>query len=48
MLLNIENLKVHFPIRKGLFSKTVGYVYAVDGVSFDLSRGETIGLVGES
>ncbi|MGB5620121.1 MAG: dipeptide ABC transporter ATP-binding protein [Desulfobacterales bacterium] len=48
MLLNVENLKVHFPIRKGLFSKTVGYVYAVDGVSFDLSRGETIGLVGES
>jgi oligopeptide/dipeptide ABC transporter ATP-binding protein len=48
MLLNVENLKVHFPIRKGLFSKTVGYVYAVDEVSFDLSRGETIGLVGES
>lgn len=48
MLLNVENLRVHFPIRKGLFSKTVGYVYAVDGVSFDLSRGETIGLVGES
>jgi oligopeptide/dipeptide ABC transporter ATP-binding protein len=48
MLLNVEKLKVHFPIRKGLFSKTVGYVYAVDGVSFDLSRGETIGLVGES
>jgi oligopeptide/dipeptide ABC transporter ATP-binding protein len=48
MLLNVENLRVHFPIRKGLFSKTIGYVYAVDGVSFDLSRGETIGLVGES
>jgi oligopeptide/dipeptide ABC transporter ATP-binding protein len=48
MLLNVENLKVYFPIKKGLFSKTVGYVYAVDGVSFDLERGETIGLVGES
>ena len=48
MLLNVNNLKVHFPIKRGLFSKTVGYVYAVDGVSFELDRGETIGLVGES
>ena len=48
MLLNVKNLKVHFPIKRGLFSKTVGYVYAVDGVSFELDRGETIGLVGES
>jgi len=47
-LLKVEGLKVHFPIRKGLFSKTVGYVYAVDGVSFTLQKGETIGLVGES
>jgi len=47
-LLTVEGLKVHFPIRKGLLSKTVGYVYAVDGVSFTLQKGETIGLVGES
>ncbi len=47
-LLAVEELKVHFPIKKGLFSKTIGYVYAVDGVSFTLNKGETIGLVGES
>ena len=47
-LLDVENLKVHFPIKKGLLSKTVGYVYAVDGISFHLGSGETIGLVGES
>jgi oligopeptide/dipeptide ABC transporter ATP-binding protein len=48
MLLTVDNLKVHFPIKKGLFSKIVGHVYAVDGVSFDLASRETIGLVGES
>jgi len=47
-LLSVDNLKVHFPIKKGLLSRTVGYVYAVDGVSFTLGNGETIGLVGES
>ncbi len=47
-LLTVNNLKVHFPIKKGLLSKIVGYVYAVDGVSFSLKKGETIGLVGES
>jgi oligopeptide/dipeptide ABC transporter ATP-binding protein len=47
-LLEVENLTVHFPIKKGLLAKTVGYVYAVDGVSFSLGNGETIGLVGES
>jgi oligopeptide/dipeptide ABC transporter ATP-binding protein len=47
-LLTVDNLKVHFPIKKGLLSRTVGYVYAVDGVSFVLKKGETIGLVGES
>ncbi|MBT8367916.1 MAG: ATP-binding cassette domain-containing protein, partial [Deltaproteobacteria bacterium] len=47
-LLTVNDLKVHFPIKKGLLSRTVGYVYAVDGVSFALKKGETIGLVGES
>ena len=47
-LLTVDDLKVHFPIKKGLLSRTVGYVYAVDGVSFALRKGETIGLVGES
>ncbi len=47
-LLDVQNLKVHFPIKKGLFSKTVGYVYAVDDVSLRLGKGETLGLVGES
>ena len=47
-LLNVKDLKVHFPIKKGIVSRTTGYVYAVDGVSFALSEGETIGLVGES
>jgi len=47
-LLKVEDLKVHFPIKKGIFSKTVGYVYAVDGIDFELKRGETLGIVGES
>lgn len=47
-LLEIKNLKKHFPIKGGIFSKTVGYVYAVDDISFTLHRGETLGLVGES
>ncbi len=47
-LLEVTNLKKHFPIKGGVFSKTIGHVYAVDGVSFTLKRGETLGLVGES
>ncbi len=48
-LLKVENLKVHFPVHKGvLFQKQVATVRAVDGVSFALKRGETLGLVGES
>jgi len=48
VLLEIKDLKMHFPIQKGLFRRTVGYVKAVDGVSFDIKEGETMGLVGES
>ncbi|MCH8046306.1 MAG: ABC transporter ATP-binding protein [Planctomycetes bacterium] len=47
-LLSVKNLKVYFPIRKGLLSRTVGHVKAVDGISFDVYPGQTLGLVGES
>ena len=47
-VLEIRDLKVWFPIRKGVFARTVGYVKAVDGVSFRMRRGETLGVVGES
>lgn len=46
--LRVEGLKKYFPIKKGIFKKTVGYVKAVDGVFFTIKRGETLGLVGES
>jgi len=48
ILLEIRNLKKHFPIKRGWFSRTVGYVKAVDGVSFFVREGETLGVVGES
>ena len=47
-VLEIANLKVHFPLRKGLIKRTVGWVRAVDGVSLQIARGETLALVGES
>jgi peptide/nickel transport system ATP-binding protein len=48
-LLKVEHLSVRFPIKtRGIFSKTVGWVSAVDDVSFEIARGETLGLVGES
>lgn len=48
VLLEVKHLKKYFPIKGGVFSKTIGYVYAVDDISFTLHRGETLGLVGES
>ena len=47
-LVEVSDLKKHFPIRKGVFSQIAGYVYAVDGISFHIDPGETLGLVGES
>jgi oligopeptide transport system ATP-binding protein len=47
-LLSVKNLKKYFPIRGGLFSREVARVHAVDDVTFDLLKGETLGLVGES
>lgn len=48
VLLRVDELKMHFPIYRGVFQRQVGAVRAVDGVSFDVKRGETLGLVGES
>jgi oligopeptide transport system ATP-binding protein len=47
-LLLVKNLKKYFSLKKGFFSRSKGYVYAVDDVNFELRRGETLGLVGES
>lgn len=48
LLINVSDLRKYFPIQKGILRKTVGYVKAVDGVSFYIKKGETLGLVGES
>ncbi|MCA0178180.1 MAG: ATP-binding cassette domain-containing protein [Actinobacteria bacterium] len=49
VLVDVQGVKVHFPIKKGvIFDRTIGYVYAVDGVDLQIHRGETYGLVGES
>ncbi|MCA9915381.1 MAG: ATP-binding cassette domain-containing protein, partial [Anaerolineae bacterium] len=48
ILLDVRGLKKYFPIQKGLLRRTVGYVKAVDDVSFFIRKGETLGLVGES
>ena len=47
-LLEVENLKMHFPIHGGILRRRIGWVYAVDGVSFTVRAGDTLGLVGES
>lgn len=47
-VLKVDDLKVWFPVKKGLLKKTVGHVKAVDGISFAINKGETFGLVGES
>jgi peptide/nickel transport system ATP-binding protein len=47
-VIEVEGLKKHFPVRKGLLRRAAGHVLALDGVSFSIDRGETLGLVGES
>jgi len=47
-LLSVQHLKKYFPIHRGIFSKVAAYLKAVDDISFEINRGETFGLVGES
>lgn len=47
-LMRVENLKMHFPIHAGIFRRQVGTIKAVDGITFDIKRGETLGLSGRA
>lgn len=47
-LINVKNLKKHFPVKSGLFGRTIGQIKAVDGVNFSIKKGQVLGLVGES
>jgi len=47
-LISVRNLVKYFPVKGGIFKRVIGWVHAVDGVSFDIKKGETLGLVGES
>lgn len=47
-LIDVQDVRKYFPIKKGVLRRTVGHVHAVDGVSFSINKGETLGLVGES
>jgi len=48
IILKLKNVRTYFPVRKGVFKRTVGHIKAVDGVNLEIYRGETLGLVGES
>ncbi len=48
MVISTDNLKVWFPIKRGVMRKVVGHIKAVDGISMELRKGETLGVVGES
>jgi oligopeptide transport system ATP-binding protein len=48
VILKVKDLVMYFPIRRGVFQRVTGYVHAVDGISFEIRKGETLGLVGES
>ena len=47
-ILDVRDLKTWFPIKRGVLARTIGHVRAVDGVTFSMEKGETLGLVGES
>jgi ABC-type oligopeptide transport system ATPase subunit len=46
-VLEVEGLVKHFPVRRGIFGRRLGSVFAVDGISFSMRAGETLGIVGE-
>src|SRR4030042_4010469 len=48
MMLEVKDLKMYFPVKRGFLRRTTGYVKAIDGVTFSIDKGETLGLVGES